>query len=222
LHAALTQWAKSPKGKIAMKKQSTIVTSTVPTFEALLEKMMPHFTYFVKKMKRRYKRFDIDDAMQDLVGFALENYHSLVRRGKQTFFTPIMKFAIKRYCAGRRFVGTSSTDVLSEQTQRLGKSRTCQLSAFDGVTDTWYFMDDKKPNVFRTVQTKLDYHDWYHRHSAKDQQIIQDLAMGETTNDVAKKYGVTPGAISQRRKTFEKSWNAFIDPPENDSAVVSK
>jgi len=60
---------KSPKGKIAMKTQSATVTSTVPTFEALLKKMMPHFRYFAKRMKRRYKRFDFDDAIQDLVGF---------------------------------------------------------------------------------------------------------------------------------------------------------
>ena len=41
---------KSPKGKIAMKKQTAIVTSSVPTFESLLEKMTPHFQFFAKRV----------------------------------------------------------------------------------------------------------------------------------------------------------------------------
>ena len=207
-----------------MKMHTVTATSHVPTFEALLEKMMPHFRYFAKRMKRRYKRFDFDDAIQELVGFALENYRSLVRRGKEVFFSPIMKFAIGRYCEGRRFAGTNTTDILSEQTQRLDRSKTSQLSLFDkdGEVDTWRFMDTKKPDVLHTVQVKLDFQDWYHRQSTRDQQIIDDLAMGETTNAVAKKFGVTAGAISIKRRTFEKSWHNFIDPPENDSAVIAK
>ena len=207
-----------------MQSHSVTTPSHVPTFETLLEKMMPHFRYFCKRMKKRYRRFDFDDAIQDLVGFALENYHSLVRRGKEIFYTPIMRFAIGRYCEGRRFAGTNTTDILSEQTQRLGKSKTSQLSLFDknGEVDTWYFVRKKQPDVLHTVQVKLDFQDWYHRHSPRDQQIITDLAMGETTNAVAKKFGVTAGAISIKRRTFEKSWSAFIDPPENDSAVIAK
>ena len=207
-----------------MKMHTVTATSHVPTFEALLEKMMPHFRYFARKMKRRNKRFDFDDAIQELVGFALENYHSLVRRGKEIFYSPIMRFAIGRYCGGRRFAGTNTTDILSEQTQRLDRSKTSQLSLFDkdGEVDRRYLMQDRKADVFRKVQTRLDFETWYHRHSTRDQQIIEDLAMGETTNAVAQKFGVTAGAISIKRRTFEKSWNNFIDPPENDSAVIAK
>ena len=206
-----------------MKKQSAIVTSTVPTFEALLEKMTPHFQFFAKRMQRRYKHFDTDDCLQDLVGQALVMYQSLVRRGKEVFYTPIMKYAIARYKTGRRFTGKNKTDALSPLTQRLGRSEVCSLDQFDGVDSRQgYTVKCRVPDIFRTVQTKLDYQTWYHRQSTKDQQIIADLAMSETTGAVARKYGVTPGAISQRRKSFEKSWSAFIDPPENDSAVVAK
>jgi hypothetical protein len=157
--------------------------------------------------------------MQDLIGMALEIYRSLIRRGKEVFYTPIMKFAIKRYREGRRFTGSNTTDILSHQTKIMGRSETCQLSQFDKDADTRYFMQDKQPDVFRTVQTKLDYQDWYHRQSARDQKIIEDLAMGEMTTAVAKKYGVSAGLISIKRKGFADSWKAFIDPPEMDSAA---
>jgi len=71
-----------------MQNHSVSTPSHVPSFDDLLVKMMPHFRYFASKMKRRYKRFDFDDgAIQELVGFALENYRSLVCRGKEVSFT---------------------------------------------------------------------------------------------------------------------------------------
>ena len=40
-------------------------------------------------------------------------------------------------------------------------------------------------------------------------QIAKDLAFGCSTSEVANKYGVTPGRISQLRRTLEESWVAF-------------
>ena len=97
---------------------TTVPVSTAPTFEVLLAKMMPHFRYYAKRHLRRKgsRRFDYDDVMQELIGFALGMYRSLIRRGraKEVYFTPIMQFAIKRHRAGRRFIGTKTSDVLSE------------------------------------------------------------------------------------------------------------
>jgi len=204
-----------------MKKQSAIVTSTVPTFEALLEKMMPHFRYFAKRMKRRYKRFDFDDAIQELVGMALEMYHSLVRRGKEVFYTPIMKYAIGHYCEGRRFTGTNSTDICSHQTQIKGRSEVYSLFDDTGEIDRRYLMQDRKADVFLKVQTKLDLQDWYHMQTTRDQDYITDLALGYTQSEVAKRHGVSPGAICQRQRKYATSWSAFIDPPEESGAVVA-
>ena len=75
-------------------------------------------------------------------------------------------------------------------------------------------MEDRKVNVADAVQFKMDYQDWYYRQSPRDQQIITDLSMSETTGDVAKKFGVSPASISIKRKDFANSWKTFIDPPE--------
>ena len=95
----------------------------------------------------------------------------------------------------------------------------CSLDQFDD-TDTRRIMKCREPDIFRAVQTKMDYQTWYHRQSTRDQQIIDDLAMSHTTNEVAKKFGVTPGAVSQYRKRFATSWHNFIDPPEESGAIV--
>jgi hypothetical protein len=203
---------------------STIINSTTPSaivsFEELLEKMLPHFRYFAKKTVRRFKKIDCDDIVQDLCGMALETYLSLIQRGKAVFYTPIMKFAIRHYIEGRRFTGSNSTDILAEQAQKLGRSDTCQLSTFDDDEDAWGFRTARQTDVANAVQFKMDFQDWYHRQSPRDQGIIWDLAMSETTNAVAHKFGVSAGLISIKRKNFANSWKGFIDPPEEEGMLV--
>jgi len=176
---------------------TNVSAPSVPSFETLYEKMLPHFQYFARRVRRRYKGVEIEDVMQELAGWALLNYTSLVRRGKDIFYTPILKFAIKRYNSGRRFTGSNTTDIYSEETQRLGRSDLCQLSVFDDEQinkglDTREFMADRRVNVADQVQFKVDFTDWHYHQSPRDQQIIDDLAMSETTNAVSKKYGVSP------------------------------
>jgi hypothetical protein len=197
---------------------TTIANNPTPShvipFEDLLAKMEPHFRFFAKR-DLRLKADNFDDALQEMRAIAFGIYRSLVRRGKEVFYTPIMKFAIKRYKSGRRFAGSSTKDILADQTRILGRSEVCSLSQFDVKDDnSLHFMVDGKSNVADTVQFKIDFEDWYSQQSPKHQQIIDDLAMSETTTAVAKKHGVTPAAISIKRKGFANSWKMFIDPPE--------
>jgi hypothetical protein len=208
------------KGKIMTAITNATAPSTVPTFEELLTKMTPHFRYFVGKVLR-FRRDNFDDAMQELITIAYEIYHSLVQRGKAVFYTPIMKFAIKRFREGRRFIGLNTTDVLSPQTQRLGKCETWSLNQMDeDDPDTRYWMEDRNADVFRTVQLQVDFADWYQQQTVRDQWIASDLAQGYTTGEVAKKYGVSPALISIKRRNYANSWKGFIDPPEPDGMLV--
>jgi len=194
----------------------TMITNSipsVPTFDALYAKMLPHFKYFAKHhVRRKRRRGDYEDVIQELAGFALQMYNSLIRRGKgaEVFYTPLMQFAIKRYREGRRFVGSNTKDILSHQTQILGRSKTCQLSQFDEEQDTWDFMTDRKGRVLDAVQFKIDYDAWHTSLPPRDQKIVTDLSYGYTTGDVATKYGVSAGLISQYRKRYHKDWNDFI------------
>jgi len=186
-------------------------TLTPVSFDVLLDKMMPHFRYYAKQhVRRKNRRYDYDDVIQDLVGFALEMYHSLIQRGKEVFFSPILNYAIKRYQDGRRFTGSNTTDILSHQTQILGRSDVCQLSAFEGDLDERDFMEMVQPSVADAVQWKIDYETWLVNLTPRDQAIAMDLSYGHTTSEVAAKYGVSAGLISQYRKRYAQSWNDFI------------
>jgi len=196
----------------------TIITNTapttpsVPTFDVLYAKMLPHFRYYARcHVRRKNRRGDYEDVIQDLTGIALDMYTSLVRRGKEVFYSPLVQFAIKRYREGRRFTGSNTRDILSEQAQIIGRSNACQLSALEREPGTWDFGHyNRHHNPAEAVQWKLDYEAWIAMQTPRDQDIITDLSYGETTGDVARKYRVSAGLISQYRKRYRNSWNAYI------------
>jgi len=54
------------------------------------------------------------------------------------------------------------------------------------------------------VQFKIDFFEgWLPQQSPRDQEIILDLAKGHTTGEVAKKHGVSDGAIEVRANNFQ-------------------
>jgi hypothetical protein len=159
--------------------------STIVPFEVLLPKMERQFKYFVRRVLR-LRADNYDDALQDLRAIALGIYASLVRRGKEAFYTPIANYAIKRYKSGRYFTGSSTKDILADQTRILGRCKICSLSKFDLNDDNdLLFMVDPKANVADAVQLKLDFFEgWYRLQSPKDQKIIRLLAEGEIASAV--------------------------------------
>jgi len=76
---------------------TAIANSATPSapvsFEVLLAKMQPYFRKYAKRFSPN-KRLNRDDVMQDLTGIALEMYTSLVRRGKEVFYSPLAIYAI--------------------------------------------------------------------------------------------------------------------------------
>jgi hypothetical protein len=200
----------------------TTITNSTPSpvsFEVLLTKMLPHFRYYVgRKLRLRLDNFD--DAVKELTAIAYEFYHSLVQRGKDVFYTPIMKFAIKRYREGRRFIGLNTTDVLSHQTQLLDRCATYSIDDCVEDTDKRHCIQDRQAKVFDTVQTRVDFSDWYQKQSIENQWLISDLALGETTNAVAKKYGVSASLISIKRRNFYNSWRRVLDPPTEEKGML--
>ena len=196
-----------------------IATNPVIPFEVLLEKMMPNFKFFAKRTLK-LKADNYDDTLQDLSAIAFDIYRSLVRRGKQIFYSPISNFAIKRYKSGRRFAGSSTTDVLSDETRILGRCETCSLSPMYSNEGELPFLLDWKSDAAKNVQFKIDFNEtWYRQQPRVDRSIIRDLMMGESTNDVARKHNLTASAISHKRRQYAASWKAFNDPPEKTDLI---
>ncbi len=70
-------------------------------------------------------------------------------------------------------------------------------------------VEDKHASVPDQVAAKMDVGDWFATLTKRMKQIARDLAFGFSTSEVAKKYGVTAGRISQMRRLLEESWGEF-------------
>ena len=70
-------------------------------------------------------------------------------------------------------------------------------------------VEDKRAAVADQVAAKMDVAAWFATLTKRMKQIAKDLAFGCSTSEVAKKYGLTAGRISQLRRMLEESWAAF-------------
>jgi len=70
-------------------------------------------------------------------------------------------------------------------------------------------VEDKRAPVPDQVAAKMDVGAWFATLTKRMKEIAKDLAFGCSTSEVAEKYGVTAGRISQLRRTLEESWLMF-------------
>jgi hypothetical protein len=70
-------------------------------------------------------------------------------------------------------------------------------------------VEDKRASVPDQVAARMDVGAWLATLSRRMRQIAKDLALGCSTSETARKYGVTAGRISQLRRSLEASWMAF-------------
>jgi hypothetical protein len=93
-------------------------------------------------------------------------------------------------------------------------SRYAQISndiEVERLPNNWIdaMVQDKRAPVVDQVVAKMDVGAWFATLTKRMKEIAKDLAFGCSTSEVAKKYGVTPGRISQMRRALEESWAAF-------------
>lgn len=60
-----------------------------------------------------------------------------------------------------------------------------------------------------TVPTWMDFKTWVRKLDARKRRLATLLALGNTTQEMAKEFNVSQGRISQMRREFEDSWKAF-------------
>lgn len=60
---------------------------------------------------------------------------------------------------------------------------------------------------------EVDFTAWLQTLPRRFRQIAKTLAVGETTSNVARKFRMSPGRVSQVRRELKQSWEAFRGEP---------
>jgi hypothetical protein len=160
-----------------------------------------------------------DECVAEVIALSWSWWSALDRRGKepQTFVRAIATYAARAVRSGRRLCGQErATDVLSPSAQRRQGFRVTPLAGDGSLTGPLVaeaLCENTQTLPDEQAAFRLDFAAWLRTRSDRDRRIIFALMLGERTADVSRKYGTTPGRISQLRGDYRRDWHAFIGEP---------
>jgi hypothetical protein len=102
-------------------------------------------------------------------------------------------------------------DISSSYCQRQKRIVLERLDRFDREEHAWeeILVEDRHCGPFDIVRTKLDFGAWLRSLPVKLRRIARALANGERTGDVARRFGVSEGRISQIRSELKMAFDRF-------------
>jgi DNA-binding NarL/FixJ family response regulator len=166
-----------------------------------------------------------DEAVQEVIAGTLAAYVRLVDAGRAdlAYPTPLATFAVRQFRAGRR-MGTKSNvhDVTSPYAQAAKGIRVGRLDHYDVEDDAWreILIEDRRAGPAQTAAARLDFAQWLTGLPARQRQIAEVLATGQSTKQAARQFRVSAGRVSQIRRELKASWERFQGETPIGSAVA--
>ena len=155
-----------------------------------------------------------EDLIEEVVAHAVVAFKSLYDKGKVDLAYPtvLAMYGIRRVKTGRK-IGTKLNvrDVSSEYCQLSKGIAVERLDRYDRDAGEWLevLVEDRKATPADTAAARIDVSDWFRTLAPRDRRIAGALAIGNTTNEVAKRFRLTADRISKKRRAFHASWNTF-------------
>jgi hypothetical protein len=143
----------------------------------------------------------------------------LAERGRDTtrFLTALATFAARAVRSGRRLAGMDrANDTLSPLAQRRKGFAVGLLpggGSLNGNVFDEALRDNTRSPVDEQVCFRLDFPRWRAGRTERDRRVLDDLMVGGRTREVAGKYGLSAGRVSQLRREFLRDWRRFCGEP---------
>jgi len=154
------------------------------------------------------------EATAEAVAAACVAYQNLAQQKKlaQVYPGSIATFAVKGVNAGRHVGGhLGGRDLLNPRTQKAKGIAVRTLSPWDSQRATWkdIAVESRRTSPADTAAFRLDFATWLQTWNRRHRKIIAMLGAGDRTLTVAKKLGVSEARVSQFRRRYQESWEAF-------------
>ncbi len=199
---------------------ASLTASDVPPAHRSFVAQLPRIDYVLRFAFRRLPRHRRDEAVADGRAAAWHAWAGLARRGRDPLAvgpTGIAANAARYVRRGRR-LGTgcraTGTDVYERRAQAKTGFRLFSLDSTPGADETGASWQDWSAAGNRCTPAdeacfRLDFAEWMGRLPERKRLAAGLLAEGHATGEVARRLGVTPGAVSQARAWLGASWRAF-------------
>ena len=191
-------------------------------FAALLPVVLKYVAPAFHKLRPEAKA----EAVQEAVANACVAYSRLVERGKESlaFATVLARYAVAQVRAGRQVGGRLNIrDVSSDYAQYRKQFRLERLDRYDPKEGCWQeaVIEDYRTPVADQVSFRIDFPDWLKTLPRRERKIAEALADGHRTTDVAHRFGLSLGRISQLRRQFFTSWRRFHGEEELENELIA-
>lgn len=175
-------------------------------------KMLPQIQRYASFYFRKETRADREDLVAEVVGMSYLSFASLVERDRLEFAFPstLARYACKLTRAGRR-VGNRS-DIRDLMSRRARKKGIFIHGLFEqDERGRWeeLIVEDKKTRPADVATCRVDFRAWLATLPLRNRRIAEALAAGSTTSEVAERFGVSSGRVSQLRRELDSLWQEF-------------
>ena len=164
------------------------------------------------------------DLTQEVIANCLVAYVRLFEQGRVVLAYPtvLARYGIAQVKDGRK-VGSKLNikDPLSSYCQKRKGVVVERLDRFDEEENAWaeVVVEDRHTGPADTARVRIDFSDWLRGLPRRARRIAESLAVGHRTGDVAKRFKLSAGRISQLRGELAESWQAFVgDGPMPEAA----
>ncbi len=164
-----------------------------------------------RRLWRAFRQLDAErreDAVAEAIVHSLLSYSRLLDLGNAESATAstLAWYAAMRVKRGRPAAGRMNGDEPLSRYAQIGNGIEVEHRHINWMD---LMVEDKRASISDMVAAKLDVGAWFATLSRRMKWIATDLACGCSTSEVAQKYGVSAGRISQLRRKLADSWNAF-------------
>lgn len=202
---------------IAVAKRSSPSESAAVNRQ--FEQMLPRIRRTALRAFREKNHELREDLAAEVVARAFAAFARLAEQGRADlgYAIPLAQFAIKQAKCGRRLgARLNANDVSSRHGQlRRGVSMR-RLDRYDERNGQWreVCVEDRRPTPAALAATRIDFAAWLESLPGRTRRIAMTLAAGESTQKTARKFGLSPGRISQIRRELLDSWREFVGDRE--------
>jgi hypothetical protein len=204
-----TRFTPAPHARSLRELQQAFVRDILPRAEA-------HGHIYFRHLQSPELK---EEYLAEMVALTWRWHLRLAERGKDAirFPTALATFAARAVRCGRKLAGMDSAkDVLSplaQQRQGFAVGKLPDCSGLNGTALDEALHDNTRTPPDEQCAFRIDFPAWRATHADRDRRLLDDLMLGERTLDVAGKYGLSPGRVSQLRREFLLDWRRYFSEP---------
>jgi hypothetical protein len=181
-------------------------------FLTILPRIERHGKVYFRHVRCHHQK---EELLAELRALCWKWFVRLVRRGKDVlqFVSALAAYAARAVHSGRRVCGhEKARDVMSPVAQKRHGFTVGKLPDFSTLSGTPLeeaLTDNTVSPVPEQAAFRLDFPAWRLTHGERDRRLIDLLLLGERTSAVSRKFGLSQGRISQKRRAFRDDWRRF-------------